>query len=324
MTKTLKPVLAFDDAQSLDELHAMLDGVRMKNGWAKPTPSLYPEPKRPFIPAHWRYVDARAALHTAGRLVGTDRAERRNLIMANPVPGNDYGTTRTIVGAYQMVKAGEFARSHRHTPNAMRLILEGSPEAYTIVDGKRIPMLPGDVLLTPNWCYHGHHNQSRQDAYWIDFLDVPLAEYLGPIFFEIHPDTLEQGNEVEPLSSMRFAYSEYSVSLAAVQDAAPGIKCMELGPPRLATFDRVVVRLIAGAQWERPRTTINQIYVVVQGSGTTTSGEYSFQWNPGDMIAIPSWHDHRVHASSDAVLLRVSDAPLMRMLGWERTATTTR
>ncbi len=320
MIETLKPACAFDSAQSLDELHAMLDDVQMKNGWAKISPSLYPEPKRPFRPAHWRYVDARAALHTAGRLVGTDRAERRNLIMANPVPGNDYATTRTIVGAYQMVKAGEFARSHRHTPNAMRIILEGAPDAYTIVDGKRIPMQAGDVLLTPNWCYHGHHNQSSQDAYWIDFLDVPLAEYLGPIFFEIHPDTLEPSKEVSPLSPMRFAYSEYSHQLDAVQDTAPGIQCMELGPPRLTTFDRVMVRLGVGTRWNMPRTTVNQIYVVVKGNGVTTSGEHVFNWSPGDMIAIPSWHDHEVQTSSDAILLRVSDAPLMRMLGWERTA----
>jgi gentisate 1,2-dioxygenase len=319
MIDNAKPAAAFDSAQSLEALHAMLDEVQMKNGWAKPTPSLYPEPKRPFIPAHWRYVDARAALHVAGRLVSTERAERRNLIMANPVPGNDYATTRSIVGAYQMVKAGEYARSHRHTPNAMRIVLEGAPDVYTIVDGKRIPMLPGDVLLTPNGSYHGHHNQSGQEAYWIDFLDVPLAEYLGPIFFEVHPDTLEQSTGVEPLSPMRFAFTEYSMRLAAVQDSVPGVKCLELGPPRLATFDRVMVSITAGTTWDQPRTTVNKIYVVVKGSGVTTSGDRTFEWNPGDMIAIPSWHDHRVQASADALLLRVSDAPLMRMLGWERT-----
>lgn len=320
MTETLKSPPAFEQAQSLDELHGMLDVVRMKNGWAKPTPSLYAQPKRPFIPAHWRYADARPALHAAGRLVGTDKAERRNLIMANPVPGNDYGTTRTIVGAYQMVKPGEYARSHRHTPNAMRVILEGAPDAYTIVDGKRIPMLSGDVLLTPNWCYHGHDNQSGQEAYWIDFLDVPLAEYLGPIFFEVHPDTLEHSSAVEPLSAMRFAHSEYSVRLAAAQENAPGVRCLELGPPRLVTFDRVAVSMAAGSLWNRPRTTINQIYVVIQGSGVTTSDTHSFAWNRGDMIAIPSWHDHRIQATSDSTLLRVSDAPLMQMLGWARTA----
>src|SRR5690349_15971957 len=101
----------FETAHTLEQLHTRLDEVQMKNGWAKPTPSMYPQPKQPFVPAHWRFADAHAALHAAGRLVGTEWAERRNLIMANPVPGNDYPTVNSLVAAYQMVKAGETARS---------------------------------------------------------------------------------------------------------------------------------------------------------------------------------------------------------------------
>jgi gentisate 1,2-dioxygenase len=110
--------ISFDTAQDLAALHGLLEQVKMKNGWAKNTPSLYPEPKPHFVPAHWKYTDARSALHAAGRLVGTDKAERRNLILANPIEGNDYATVASLVGAYQMVKAGEVARSHRHTPNS--------------------------------------------------------------------------------------------------------------------------------------------------------------------------------------------------------------
>jgi gentisate 1,2-dioxygenase len=66
----------------------------------------------------WRAAEARAALQEASRFVGTDVAERRNLIMVNPAPGNTYTTTRNIVAAYQMIQPGETARSHRHTPAA--------------------------------------------------------------------------------------------------------------------------------------------------------------------------------------------------------------
>jgi gentisate 1,2-dioxygenase len=69
----------------------------------------------------WRAAEARAALDEASRFVGTDVAERRNLIMVNPAPGNTYATTRNIVAAYQMIQPGETARSHRHTPAALRL-----------------------------------------------------------------------------------------------------------------------------------------------------------------------------------------------------------
>ena len=316
MTPTIQP--NFDSAKNLDELHAMLDEVRMKNGWAKPTPSLYPEPKKKFIPAHWRYKDAKAALHTAGRLVSTEHAERRNLIMANPIPGNDYASVSTLVGAYQMVKAGEVARSHRHSPNAMRVILQGDEKAYTVVDGQAIPMLDGDVLLTPNGCYHGHDNQSEQDAYWIDFLDVPLVQFLGPMFFQIHPQQIEVTTAVNPNSEMRFAFQDFVPKLLNQKEQYPGVKLMELGPPRLSTFDRFVISLSTQQAWTCEKTTSNHMFVVLSGTGTTQVEDQSFNWQRGDMLAIPSWYVHTHHAKEDAILLRVSDLPLMKMLNWER------
>lgn len=310
--------IPFDSAQDLPSLHAMLDLVKMKNGWAKPTPSLYPAPKQHFVPAHWKFADARPALHAAGRLVGTDKAERRNLIMANPIDGNDYATVASLVGAYQMVKAGEVARSHRHTPNAMRIILEGGPKAYTIVDGHSIPMMPGDVLLTPNSCYHGHDNQSENEAYWIDILDVPLVQFLGPMFFEVHPDALERSQQVSPNASMRFAFADYIHQLMDSQELAAGVKTLLLGPPTLSTFDRTVVHLKAHTVWDLPASTPNQIWVVLKGQGTTRVNGQQFDWEAGDLMAMPYWNAFQHTASEDSILIRMSDAPLMQFLGWHR------
>jgi gentisate 1,2-dioxygenase len=318
MMKPGNPAVDFESASDLDGLYRLLDRVRMKNGWAKPTPSIYPEPKQHFVPAHWHYADARAALHVAGRLVDTARAERRNLIMANPVPGNDYPTVSTLVGAYQMVKGGESARSHRHTPNAMRVVLEAAANTYTIVDGKKIPMLPGDVLLTPNWCYHGHANESSQDAYWVDFLDAPVVHFLGPMFFNVHPDHLERSDEVEPRSPMRFAYADYKPKLVLAPECVPGVRTLVLGPETLVSFDRVAVHLEQGSQWQCPRSTANQIFTVIEGSGVSSIGGKEFHWSAGDMLAAPSWHEQTHRASEDAVLLRISDEPLLRLLGWFR------
>ena len=311
--------ISFDTAQDLAALHGLLEQVKMKNGWAKNTPSLYPEPKPHFVPAHWKYTDARSALHAAGRLVGTDKAERRNLILANPIEGNDYATVASLVGAYQMVKAGEVARSHRHTPNAMRIILEGGPKAYTIVDGHSIPMLPGDVLLTPNGCYHGHDNQSAAEAYWIDVLDVPLVQYLGPMFFEVHPDRTQVSTQVNPDSPMRFAFADYLPHLMASPEAAAGVKSLVLGPAALTTFDRTVVHIQAQSEWSRPAATPNEIWVVLRGNGHTQIQDQRFEWQAGDLMAIPYWHAHVHSASTDSILLRMSDAPLMQFLGWNRT-----
>lgn len=48
---------------------------------------MWPRPRGEFRPAHWRYSEAKAALDAAGRLINTELAERRNLILANPAGG---------------------------------------------------------------------------------------------------------------------------------------------------------------------------------------------------------------------------------------------
>ena len=119
-----------------------LGPINMGAGWAKKTPSMWPEPKRTFRPHRWSYAQAKGALDAAGRLINTELAERRNLILQNP--GESYATSRTIVAAYQMIMPGEKARSHRHTPNALRLIIDSEPGAYTIVNGEKLKMMPGE------------------------------------------------------------------------------------------------------------------------------------------------------------------------------------
>jgi len=308
----------FAGAGDLRALYAMLDQVQMKNGWNKPTPSLYPEPKQVFVPTRWKYEHARAALDKAGDLVDPKWAERRNLIMANPVPGNDYATVTSLVGAYQMVKPGETARSHRHSPNAMRVVIEGTPTTYTIVDGAKIPMEPGDVLLTPMGCWHGHSNESDQQAYWIDFLDAPLVQLLGPMFFEHHPDELERADRVDAASPMRFAFSDYCPRLLTSPEIVAGVRALKLGPPTLLTFDRTVFSLVKGARFQQARTTVSRIYTVVRGSGHSVFEHAMFEWGVGDMIAVPNWQRHTLSATEDAILLEVSDEPLLNAFGWVR------
>jgi gentisate 1,2-dioxygenase len=78
----------------------------------------------------------------------------RATFVVNPATGNTYATTRNIVGAYQMIQPGETARS---TPAALRLVLDAAYDVYTVVDGKRVEMTPGDVVLT-----HSARNGSRR------------------------------------------------------------------------------------------------------------------------------------------------------------------
>jgi gentisate 1,2-dioxygenase len=307
-------------ADSLDALYADFASLHMEGGWHRRFPALWAEPQRNFLPHVWHYAQVKPILDRAGRLVDTAQAERRNLTMFNPVEGNIYPTVRTMVAAYQMIRPGEVARAHRHTPNALRLILEGRG-TYTVVDGKQVEMRPGDVLLTPNWCWHSHANGGDEDCYWMDFLDVPLVHLLEPMFYEPHPQEIERDVTMLDEAPIAFRWEE---SLAALdgEQARRGpqaVVSIELGPARLDTIGLHMQRIPAGVASAPVRTTANNIFAVVKGRGWTELDGERLDWAFGDTIAIPAWRHFRHHADEEAVLLRVTDEPVMASLGWLRT-----
>ena len=134
-------------------------------GWARTEPSMWAVPQPKFKPAVWRFADAKRALDASHNMVPAEQTERRNLIMVNPIEGNNYASTRNLVAAYQCVMAGDMARSHRHSAAALRLVLQAKPGTYTVVDGARVDMAAGDVVLTPAWKWHGHVNESDATSY---------------------------------------------------------------------------------------------------------------------------------------------------------------
>jgi gentisate 1,2-dioxygenase len=308
-------------ADSLDDYYAKLVATNMGAGWHKREPSMYPTPKKTFLPAHWPYRTARAALDAAARLVRAEDAERRNLILHNPIPGNAYGTAPTIVAAYQMIKGFEVARSHRHTANALRFILEAGPKTYTIVDGKKVPMESGDVVLTPNWAWHGHSNDGGENAYWIDVLDVPLTNLLGPVFFQHYDEKFVQdATEVAAASPLRFPFAVWRDKAAAQPETRPGLREVVVGPPYLDTLRIKWRQLAANAMVEEPQTTASCVYAVHGGSGTVSCDGHELEWARGDVLVIPAWRAARWQARSESHLLRVSDENLLEKLNWLRTA----
>ena len=76
----------------------------------------------------------------AGELTPMERAERRVLVMANPGHGLEkMQASAAMYLGMQLLLPGEWAPSHRHTPNAVRLIVEGE-SAYTTVGGEKCVM----------------------------------------------------------------------------------------------------------------------------------------------------------------------------------------
>ena len=304
----------------LQALYASIYGLHMEGGWHRKAPALWPQPRENFHPNLWRYADVKPILEVAGGLVDHHLADRRNLTMTNPVEGNLYSTVRTLVAAYQSIKPGEKAESHRHTPNALRIILEGHGTS-TVVNGTRLEMRPGDVLLTPSWNWHSHEAVGPDDCFWVDVLDVPLVHLLEPMFFERHPDKFEAVTEEATQSPLALRWDDSLRRLDAAGAPAHGMAAreIELGAPALKTMAVQVQRLPAGFTSATHRTTANAVFTVIEGEGCTRADGAEMHWKRGDVFALPAWRAYRHTVTHDAHLVRVSDEPVLRAFDLLRT-----
>ena len=138
------------------------------------------------------------------------------------------------------------------------------------------------------------------------------------MFFETHPDGVERASEVCRDSPFRIAYEEYKPLLLAASEVHQGVRSLVLGPAVIPTFDRLALSFASGSAWSRPRTTVSRIYTVIEGTGTARGDGFVFDWKPGDMFVIPGWHESQLAANDDAVLVQVSDQPLLSVLNWVR------
>jgi gentisate 1,2-dioxygenase len=307
---------------SIEQLIAGIGQQHCVPGWiSHERPLLWPSPVSALVPAHWEYARIHPALVDAGRLIGTDRAERRNFILRNPVPGNDFATTRTLIGAYQSILPGERARSHRHSPHALRVILD-SRGSYSVVNGRKHPMETGDIVLTPGGCWHGHGHEGGEQAFWFDCLDIPLVQMLEPMSSEEYPGGWEPDIVEEASSPMRLAWSDTRRLLGeAAQQDAPHARfgaTVELPAPALPTISIKVHRMPEGWDGLAYRHSASSIFVVLQGSGCSSIGAARFGWKFGDVMAAPMGLVLRHEAQEEAVLVELSDEKLMRYCGFYR------
>lgn len=305
---------------TLEALYDAAAQINMTPGWVRRSqPILWAEPHSAFVPAHWRYDECKAALDAAGRLIDVSLAERRNLALRNPIPGNDIATTRTLVCAYQMILPGEAAPSHRHAPHALRVILDAKG-AYSTVDGAKTPMETGDVVLTPGWCWHEHGHDGDEPAYWLDGLDVPLVHLMETMFYEDHPDRFEKNVTPVTTSPYRFPRDEIARRLDHAVADPEGFHgpLITLAAPTMPTMGLTMERLGANATTRRQRSTANRVFCPVEGSGESIVGNERFAWRRGDTFAIPCWTKFEHHASEDAVLFGLSDEPQMRFANYYR------
>src|SRR3974390_2665139 len=219
---------------------------------------------------------------------------------------------------------GEIAPSHRHSPNALRFMIEGDG-AYTAVDGERVPMHPGDFIVTPSWRWHDHGHEGTGPAVWMDGLDTPFAAFFGALFREDHPrethpltcrpgeaaarygalmlpvDNRSSRRGATPLLSYPYARSREALALlAAAGDPHPaqGYRLRYANPatgghpfPTMAVYMQWLPARFAGQTY---RSTESAVLSVVEGRGSTSFSGRRFDWAPHDVFVVPPWESYRL------------------------------
>jgi gentisate 1,2-dioxygenase len=273
-------------------------------------------PTAKATPYVWSYDRLRPFCERAARLVGTDLAERRVFMLVNPTMKPPH-TTDTLYAGLQTILPGETARAHRHTPFALRFIIEGE-RGFTAVEGEKVMMERGDMVLTPSWEWHDHGNEGDRPMIWLDGLDLPLWQIL-PANFTDHYASLRYPSALlnEP-SNRTYPWAEMQPHL----DAAPGTsaevryRLRSTGAEISATCGASALRIDAGAATPPLRETASAIMHVYEGSGRSRIGETVLEWKRGDTFAVPAWRT-AVHESAPgerSYLFRFDDRPLMQAL----------
>ncbi len=333
-------------AKVVDDFLAGLSQFNVGPLWKFLGQALTPEPKSQVRPHLWRWQELRPQLLRSGELVSAAEAERRVLMLLNPGLEGRIATTHTLYGGLQLILPGEVARTNRHTPNALRFIMEGEG-AYTVVDGEKISMSPGDFVLTPNWTWHDHGSESTSPVVWLDGLDIPLIQMLEGIFFEPYAE------EAQPLTKpidgsvadygksgllptwqratsahsplLKYAWKDAREALMSLgSDAASPFDGAMLeyvnpvtGGPALPTMASFLQRLKPGQQTQSHRHSNSAVYLAVEGHGRTTIAGKVYAWSPGDVFALPTWawHQHENPSTNEeAILFSFTDAPVMKFL----------
>ncbi len=138
------------------------------------------------------------------------------------------------------------------------------------------------------------------------------------MFLDEHPDGT-QAVSSEPATHPFYFPAPQIDSALATAAAHEGLRQAPLQvQPHIPTMAVNALSLAAGASHAPPRSTANRLLLVASGHGTAQAGASTFHWSRGDVIAVPTWTTLHLAAASAATVVAVSDAPVMRALGFYR------
>ena len=331
-------------SSDLARLSSDLKSLNAKPLWERTTRM---GPGTPALPTIWRYQDMRPQLLRAVDLITAKQAERRVFMLENPgLPGTGYITSSLYCGL-QVIKPGEIAPAHRHSPNALRFIIEGEG-AYSTVEGERVTMRPGDFVLTPGWTWHDHGHLGSEPVIWLDALDNPFGQFFGAIFREEYPHDTHPVTHADGDAAARYGSGLLPIEQRAGRRSSPllvypydrtrevldklarsgplhpahGVKMRYANPidggyvyPTIAVFIQWLPKAFSGQTY---RSTEGSVFNVVEGSGHAHIGDVDFAFEPHDVFVVPPWTPYHLEADGECVLFSYSDRAAQEALGFWR------
>ena len=301
-------------------------------------------PTRRTRPTFWSYAGLRPLLMQAGELTPMEKAERRVLVLANPGHGLEkMQASAAMYLGMQLLLPGEWAPSHRHTPNAVRMIVEGTG-ATTTVDGEQCPMQRGDLILTPTGTWHEHEHHGDRPLVWLDVLDLPIVYGLETSYAiegarqQVVPGRGDQGyargglapspafeRESQAYPMIRYPWADTRAALLALAADRPALEAVqvtyvdpETGRDAQNILGFYALMLRPGQALRLPARSPAVVLHQVEGEFAATVEGETFRFGHADTAVVPGYTSFTLANLSDdapAFVFMADEAPLHRKLG---------
>ncbi len=307
----------------------------------------YDKPNRRTKPHVWAWSDVRPSLLEAGRLTPMEKAERRVLILSNPGLGlGAVSATPSIFIGMQLILPGESAPTHKHSPSAIRMVIEGKG-GYTTVQGERCPMEKGDLILTPSGLWHEHGHEGTDPVIWMDALDLPIVGSMEAAYavdgdlqnVRGEPDSSQtryKRSGLVPYNSLGSRRADYPLirypwaevrdalnSLAGVTARGEAVQLAYVNPETgrecLPVLGFSALMLRPGETIKPVRRTSSAVLHCIEGGGQANIDGEALRFSESDTMAIPTHAEIEITNTSPThptFIFQVDDAPMQRKLGF--------
>jgi gentisate 1,2-dioxygenase len=265
-------------------------------------------------------------------------------VLANPGFGGDsMQASSAIYLGMQLLLPGEWAPSHRHTPNAVRMVVEGEG-AWTTVDGEKCPMHRGDLILTPTGLWHEHGHDGEHPVVWLDVLDLPLVHYLEASYHIngerqatkpgrgdraytrsgiVPTPVFERSNKAYPV--LRYPWAEARAALVALAGDQPALDAVQVtytNPETGGHAENILgfhaLMLRPGQLLALPARSPAAVFHCIEGALQVAADEARFVLAEADTCCVPGYTPVTLgnpSATAPAFVFIADETPLHQKLG---------